>query len=202
MRKILNALAILAAAGLLLFVFRPASAADLPWTWTAPTQYTDGTTMPSSAILSYDIIYGTCSTDKKTITGTPVTVNVPAPATSKTITGVGAGIWCGSVRTVTADSQSVFPVDATTGQMAWKQIILTPKPPGNISVGGGGGIAYMAVRQADKYVMLPVGTVPGGTVCDSNNGVLSNGKAYYAVPGSAVAWYGLTQSTVALATCT
>jgi hypothetical protein len=187
MKRLVIAVLVILAAG---FVFEIAKAADLPWTWTVPTQYTDGTTMPSSAIVSYDVMYGTCSADKKTIVGTPVVVNVLAPATSKTITGVGSGIWCGSVRTNTADSQSAFPVDATTGQLAWKQIVLTPKPPGN-----------MAVRQADKYVMLPVGTVPANTVCDPDNGVLSNGKAYYAVPGSAITWYGATQPTVALTTC-
>jgi hypothetical protein len=178
-----------------------AHAADLQWTWTVPAQYTDGTPLPASAIVSYDIEYGLCSADKKSFTGTPVIVNVPAPATSKTITGVGAGIWCGSVRTNTADAQSVFPVDQTTGQLAWKQIVLTPKPPGNISVGGGGGIAYMAVRQQDRFVMIPVGTVPANTQCDPSNGVLSGGDAYFAVPASSVSWYGSTRPTVVLSTC-
>lgn len=183
------------------FVPLLAAAGDLPASWTVPATYTDGTPLPASAILSYDVQYGACSTDKKSITGTPTVVNVPAPATSKTITGVGPGLWCLSVRTNVSGASSVYPVDATTGQLAWKQVILTPNPPGNISVGGGGGIAYMMLRQNDRFVALPVGTVPAATLCDTSNGAIAAGVTYYAVPTSAVRWSGTTRPTVVFSPC-
>lgn len=189
-------------AALLFFIAPVVYAADAPITWTAPTQYTDGTALPASAIASYDIAYGLCSADKKSIVAPATIINVPGTTLSKTITGLGSGTWCFQVRTVTTDGQtSVFTVDSATGLLAWKQIVLIPKPPGTVTVGGGTGTAYMAVRQTDKFVMVPVGTVPANTVCDAENAVIAGGATYFAVPTSAVQWFGSTRPTVALAPC-
>lgn len=161
--------------------------------WTHPSAYTDGTTLPPSAITSSDVAYGACNIAGTAIQGTPTVVSVPAPAATKTISGLANGMWCFQVRTnVGASASDYTPVVSKT-------IVLKPNPPTGLSVSV--QTAFMAVRKNDAYVMLPVGAIPGGTPCDSNNGVLSGGKAYYAVPSAAVQWYGPTQSTVALATC-
>jgi hypothetical protein len=60
---------------------------------------------------------------------------------------------------------------------------------------------FMALRQTDRLVMLPVGTVPGQTACDPNNGVVAAGVSYYAVPTSAVTWSGTTRPEVVFAKC-
>lgn len=168
-----------------------AASADI--SWTHPSLYTDGTALPLSAITSTDIAYGPCNAQKTAIAGTPTVVSVPAPAAAKSITGLTNGSWCFQARTAVGASLSDYtPVVS-------KDVVLKPSPPTGLTVSV--QTAFMAVRQSDRYVMLPVGTIPGGTPCDSGNGVLSNGKTYYAVPSAAVTWYGDTKPTVVLATC-
>lgn len=174
-------------------------AADAPLTIAVPPTYVDGTALPASAITGYEIQYGLCSADKKSITGTPTLVGTTAP--TKTITGLGSGTWCFQARVKTADSQSAWTVDSTTGLLAYKQIILAPSPPPSVTVGGGVGTAYMIVRQNDRFVALPVGTVPANTQCDSSNGAIVAGTAYYAVPTAVVSWFGPTRPTVVVSPC-
>lgn len=168
-----------------------AASADL--SWTHPTSYTDGTPLPLASITSTDIAYGLCNAGKTAIAGTPTVVAVPAPAVSKSVTGLTNGSWCFQARTAVGASLSDY-----TAVVA-KDVVLKPSPPSGLTVSV--QTAFMAVRQNDAYVMLPVGSVPGGTKCDSNNGVIAGGKSYFAVPSSAVQWYGSTKPTVALATC-
>jgi hypothetical protein len=188
-------LAALAVGLFVLFFSVKGRAADAALTWTHPTQYTDGSAISAGALTQTSILYGLCNAGATGLLASPapVTVVVPQPGSARTITGLGNGKWCFAVRAETAAEQSDF-----TAFVA-KDIVLKPKPPTGLIVTA--QTAYMAVRQGDRYVMVPVGTVPGGTSCDSNNGVIAGSAAYYAVPASAVTWYGSTQSTVALARC-
>lgn len=43
---------------------------------------------------------------------------------------------------------------------------------------------YTVIKQPDRFVLLPIGTVPAGTACDPNNSV--NGRG--AVPNAEVIW--------------
>jgi hypothetical protein len=180
---------------LLLAIASSAFGASADLSWTPPTQYTDGTAIPAGTLTQTAILYGICNAtnDGLLTTPAPVTIAVPQPANTKTITGLGNGRWCFAARADTATAQSAFTSYVN------KTIILTPNPPTGLTVSV--QTAFMAVRQNDAYVMLPVGTIPGGTPCDSNNGVISAGKAYFAVPSKSVSWYGSTRPTVALATC-
>lgn len=196
LRRFLFVISLSVVPGILAFSVR---AADAPLTWSTPTTYTDGTPMPASAIVGYDIRYGLCAADKKSIANTPTVVS--APASPRTVTGLGSGIWCFQVSTKTADAQSPFTVDSATGLLAWKQIILIPSPPPSVSVGGGVGIAYMILRQNDRFVALPVGTVAPNTQCDTANGSIAGGVTYYTVPSAAVTWSGSTRPTVVVAKC-
>jgi len=65
-----------------------AFAGDAILSWTFPTTYEDGTSLPVSEITEVTIYYG------QTPTG-PYTTNkvVPAPATSTTITNLAKGTW-------------------------------------------------------------------------------------------------------------
>lgn len=183
--------AMIGAAALLFSCRSEAASGDL--SWTNPTTYTDGTPIAAGAITSSDVAYGLCNAGKTAIAGTPTVVAVPGAATAKSVTGLTNGSWCFQVRTNVGASASDY-----TAVVA-KDVVLKPNPPSGLTVSV--QTAFMAVRQNDAYVMLPVGTVPGGTKCDSNNGVLSAGKAYYAVPSAAVTWYGETKPTVVLAAC-
>lgn len=172
-----------------------AVAADATLSWTLTGTYTDGSSLPASSITQHSILYGACNASSNGLLATPppVTVSVPMPAVTKVVTGLGNGNWCFAVRTETATAQSDF-----TNYVA-KSVVLKPSPPTGLTVSV--LTAFMAVRQKDRYVMIPVGTVPGGTACDANNGVIADGKSYFAVPRSAVAWYGATQTDIAVATC-
>jgi hypothetical protein len=172
-----------------------AHAADATLSWTNPTKYTDGTNIAAGALTQTSAIYGKCNAAGNGLLATPapVTVVIPQPATTKVITGLGAGTWCFAVRAETASAQSVFTPYVS------KVIILTPEPPTGLTVAD--NVAFMAVRQENRFAMVPVGSVPAGTPCDTGNGVVADGRAYYAVPTSAVSWYGSTQPTVALSTC-
>jgi len=170
-------------------------AGEAQLTWTHPTQYEDGTAVPAGTLVRTSLIYGICNATSNGLLATPapVTVTVPYPATTHTITGLGNGKWCFAARSETATEQSVW-----TGYV-WKDVILKPKPPSGLTVVATTG--FMAIRRENSYVMLPIGQVPAGTPCDSNNGVIANGVSYFAVPASSVQWYGATESTVVLASC-
>ena len=45
-------------------------------------------------------------------------------------------------------------------------------------------VAYTVVKQPDRFVLVPIGTVPAGTQCDLNQSV----NGYGVVPNSAVIW--------------
>lgn len=172
-----------------------AKAADGDLSWQIATQYTDGTVMPAGTVTGTGIRYGICNATATDLLATPapVTLVVPVPAVTRTITGLGAGTWCFAVRTETATTPSDYTAFVS------KVIILKPNPPRNLAVTV--QTAFMAVRQDNKFVMIPVGTVPASTVCDPDNGVVADGKSYFAVPTSAVSWFGATQPTVAVAPC-
>jgi len=195
--KILKLLVATAVIGVLAAIFfgGTAHAADATLSWTNPTKYTDGTNIASGALTQTSIIYGKCNAASNGLLATPapVTVVVPQPATTRVITGLGAGSWCFAARSETAAAQSAFTAYVS------KVIVLTPEPPTGLTVAD--TVAFMAVRQDNRFAMVPVGSVPAGTPCDTGNGVVSDGRAYYAVPTSAVSWYGSTQPTVALSTC-
>jgi len=49
-------------------------------------------------------------------------------------------------------------------------------------------VAYTVVKQPDRFVLVPIGTVPAGTPCDPNQSV----NGYGVVPNSAVVWTSST----------
>lgn len=167
--------------------------------WTHPNQYVDGTTLAISAIERTEIEYGICNALNTGFMATPapVTVSVAAPAAARTITGLAAGTWCFRARTwvISNLTPSAWAVK-TDGTMAFKVIIPpAPKPPGNIMVAD--LQVYTVVKAKDRFVLLPVGTVPAATPCDPGQSV--NGMN--AVPRDAVQWTGTVQDDVVVARC-
>jgi hypothetical protein len=101
--------------------------------WEHPTQYVDGTTLPLSSIARTELEYGKCNTAKDGFLAAPAPVIVPvaAPATTRTITSLGAGDWCVRARTV-----STVATDGISDwtNMAWKTITMKVGPPVSIRV--------------------------------------------------------------------
>jgi hypothetical protein len=110
---------------LLLFCISRANAADATLTWTHPTTFTDGTPIPATgtgAITATDLEYGLCNAAKNGFGATAVIVSVPAPATTRIVTGLGNGSWCFHART------NAGAPSAWTGFVA-KDVVLIPNPP-------------------------------------------------------------------------
>lgn len=108
-------------------------AGDAIVTWVHPTSYEDGTALPLSSIARTELEYGKCNTAKDGFLASPAPVTLPvaAPATTRTITGLGAGDWCVRARTV-----STIATDGISDwtNMAWKTITMKVGPPVTIRV--------------------------------------------------------------------
>lgn len=166
-------------------------AADIGVTWTNPTAYTDGTALPATDITQTRIEYGTCTSV------TPPTFGVKSGevistgnGTTATIKSPTPGTYCIQAKT-TAKGVESAPSGVVT-----KQIVQpAPNPPTAVTIGT--LIAYDIVKQPGKLVLLAVGRVDAGVVCDTSQSV----NGLYAVPTSAVRWFGTVRPPVAFAAC-
>lgn len=105
--------------GLLAFLLTiPALAGEATVSWTAPTQYEDGTSLPTNQIQSYKVYYGKTS-------GGPYgfVITVGGGLTTATITGLEAGTWYFVATTVATNGLE----SAQSNQVA-KTVLSTSKP--------------------------------------------------------------------------
>ena len=170
----------------------PARAGDAALTWTLATQNTDGSAIPASgptSLAATRVEWGTCSgSNFGTASGQQT---VATPATTYTITGLAAGVWCFRAYSRTVAGLESAPTNAVT-----KTILQAPpNPPGKLVVAD--LVVYQFIGTDDAVALLPVGTVPAGTACDPLQSV--NGR--YAVPRAAVTWYGNVKPRVVFAQC-
>ena len=170
----------------------PARAGDAALTWTLATQNTDGTAIPASgptSLTATRVEWGTCSGSAfGTVVGQQT---VATPATTYTVTGLAAGVWC-----FRAYSRTVAGLESAPTVVITKTILQAPpQPPGNLTVAA--LTVYQFIGTTDAITLLAVGTVPAGTACDPAQSV--NGR--YAVPRAAVTWYGSVRPRVVFAQC-
>lgn len=162
-----------------------ASAAERTVSWTNPTQYTDGTALPASAIQRTTVVWGS---NPDQLIHTAV---VNGSATS-TVIDFPVGTHFVAARTTAGNTDSALSNIA--------QITIAPpapNPPSNLTVTQGQQTAYQLIGTKDQFVLLPVGTVAEGTECDSSQSVLG----HYVVPRESVAWYGSVKPQAVLARC-
>lgn len=182
--KLMFALAMALAFVVGMLLSNAASAGTATLTWTAPTQNTDGSALTDLA--GYKIYYGTSPTTMTTV----VTIS-NATATTRTISTLGVGTWHFAMTAFNA-------AGAESARTATVSKVITapvPNPPGGLTVTV--TTAYTVVKQRDRFVMLPVGTVPADTVCDTSQTV----NGYYVVPRDAVTWSGSVRPEVVVASC-
>ena len=158
-------------------------------TWTNATKNDDGTTLTNlSGVKIYRALTSTFPA------GTPLAA-VAAPGTSyvdaSSPSGTTVYYWATSF-TPTAESVPTGPVSKVNPPAL-------PNPPSGLTIAA--TTAYMEVREANKLVMLAVGTAAGGTQCDTSNAVISDGTVYYAIPVTSITWAGDVQPPVAFAKC-
>lgn len=164
-----------------------AGATNLTLSWVAPTQYTDGSNIAAGTAITYNV-YGA-------IQGQPLQQLATALATTTTVrANVDPGVRCYAVTAVITGIES-----AQTPQVCATVAPPTPAPPTNltVTVSVSANTVYTLIKETDRFVFLPVGTVPAGTKCDPSQ----NANGYYAVPRSAVTFTGNVQPPIVVASC-
>lgn len=169
--------------------------------FTAATKNTDGGNLPTNCptaapcgkLASTVIEYGTCA---GTVAAPTWGVKegeriVLMPGLTTTIPIAAIQTYCFRAKHVDDYGMS----SAWTGVATKVNVAPLPNPPGSLSVAA--NTAYYIIQQENKYVALPVGTVPAGTLCDTTQVVLG----YYVVPRTAVQWYGNTKPQAVVAQC-
>lgn len=188
---------------ILLALSATCGAADVTLTWTNATKNTDGTdigAVPATALVSTTLKWGACNPDD-----TPAAplleqtfpTTIPGNAETGTVTIFTPGRWCFiGVHTNAGDpANNIDPETSDDSNPVFKQIIMVPEPPDNLVTVE--MVAYQVIAQTNKFVLLPVGTVPGGTACTETEMV----KNHYVVPREVVAWYGDVEPLAVVAKC-
>lgn len=160
---------------------------DRTFSWTAPTECVDGSAIGSSVEcpdLTEHKIY--CE-------GFANPYVVPMPET--TFVAPAADFPEGSYTCYATAGNGDTESDPSNQVAFTIAVIQKPAPPALSVVAD--STAYNIVEQENTLVMLPVGTVKAGTVCDA--GVTAMGR--YAVPRDQVTWYGNVEPLVVFADC-
>lgn len=147
-----------------------AHAGEATVSWTAPTQNCDGSQLTD--LSGYELRWGQ---------GTAL----PAKAdTAYLVQNLPPGEWWFSVASLT-----------TGGEKSQFVTVTKVIPPEEFKTVG--TVVYTFIKNEDRILVLPVGTVALGVACDATQTV--NGK--HVVPRSAVTWTGSVRPVVALADC-
>ncbi len=182
----------------LLFFAGSAQAADVTISWINATTNTDSSDIVLSgpgSLVSTTVKWGACNPDDTPaapLLEQTVPTTVPGGNESTIITIFTPLRWCfigvhtNSLGQTSADSNPTF-----------RLIVVVPAPPQGLAVVEPALTVYDIVKQADRYVLLAVGTVPGGTPCDSSQSV----SGRYVVPNDIVTWFGNVRPPVVVADC-
>lgn len=153
--------------------------------WTAPTQNTDGT--PATDLAGFKFYYGNTSGGPY-----PNEVDLQDPAaTTYVIDNLVAGDYffvATAYNTAGVESDRTNEVTKTIAQAP-------PNPPAGLTVSD--LVVFTIIKQADRFVLLPVGTVPAGTTCDPDESI----NGHFVVPRTQVQWSGTVQPLVVVAQC-
>jgi len=187
---------------LLLFALLPqwALATVVTVSWTNPTAYTDKSVMPGTDIGSTTVQYGTCSTTTPLAVATVAgTFTAQGGTTHAQSPDLPAGAYCFQAVT---NSLCCGPSDPS---VAAQDVITRPGVPvvsGTTNqVVTTSTTAFTLVKQHDAQLMLAVGSVPLGTACITDEGALSHGVFYTAVPKVSVTLSGTVSPDIVYALC-
>jgi len=181
MKKILSSLA-----GLLLLCCASAAlAGTASLSWVNATTRTDGS--PLTNLASINIYRGTSATGPWTKIGS-VTVPTTTYTDATAPNGVTAYYVLSSVDATGLEGPQSAPVNKAIPAAP-------PSPPSGITITA--VTAFYVIQQTDRFVMLPVGTVPANTPCDGTQSV----NGYHVVPRSSVTWLGTVRPAVVVAQC-
>jgi len=164
-------------------------AGDATLTWQAPTQNTDGSTIPATgpgSLAGFKIYYKLSTATTETV----ITVANPA-ARTYTINSLSTGTWNFQMTAYNVENS-----ESNRTPVLSKTISEPPLPPANTFVTTA-TVAYNVVKRTNGFVLVSVGSIPLNTPCDRTQSV----NGYYAVPISAVTWSGTVRPIVVVAQC-
>jgi len=163
-----------------------AFAGAISLTWTMPTLNDDGTALIDLA--GYKIYYGNTSGQY------PNGVTVANPSvTSYVLENLAAGdYYIVATAYNTAGTESIYSNEAVKTVMADPT---RPNPPGGLTVEE--LVVYTLIKQPDRFLLLPVGTIPAGTPCIADQTV----NGHHAVPRADVIWSGDIKPDIVVAKC-
>jgi len=189
---------LLIAMALAVLMPQSAEAGDVTLKWTNATENTDGSliatdTSNPGALATTTLYWGSCLADDNPappLLEMTVPTVVPGQAEEATVIITTPGRWCFvGVHANYAGSVSDY------SNPVFKDVYDIPQPPSNLVVTE--LMAYYVIQQVNKFILLPVGTVPAGTACDSTEYV----NGYYVVPTDQVIWSGTIRPFVVVAQC-
>lgn len=118
----------------LLAIASVALAATLNFSWTAPTENTDGSPVPASgagSITEYVVTYGPCNASRTQLASITGTLTRAAPNLTVISPDMAPGTWCGY-----AQAKNTYGEVSDPSNVAFKVIAAPkPKPPTNFSMG-------------------------------------------------------------------
>ena len=178
--------------------------------WAHPTERTDGSPLAVDAITGYRIL---CGPTSNPLPAYPLLYDTPTPVTSiskeelMTIMGLAREVtyFCALRTHATCDGAPctsersnevsfIIPAEVAPPQQ--------PPVPPTLTVQEGAQTAYTLVQSENRLALVPVGTVPAGTECDTAQQISdANGVRGYVVPRSVVQWAGTVRPQVVVAQC-
>lgn len=189
----------------LVFFAENGYAAQVTLSWTNATKNEDATDIPTTgaaALASTTLKWGACNPDDTPalpLLEATFPTTVPGNAETEMVTIFTPGRWCFiGVHTNQGDpAENIDPQTSADSNPVFKDIIMVPEPPQNLTIVAAALVVYDIVKQNNKYILLAVGTAPPGTPCDGSQQV--NGR--FAVSTDVVAWFGNVQPPVVVADC-
>ena len=170
--------------------------------WTNATQNEDTSLIPSTdhgALAYTKITYSQCVNNDVDLANATEHL-VSADKTTTTISTEGpVGDYCfrgthvNSFGTESQLSNLTVKNVTTAGE---PRTVTTPLAPSGLSVKGDPTV-YTIVRQENRFIMLPVGTVPPNTPCIADQTI----NGHNAVPIDQVTWSGTVRPVVVVAIC-
>lgn len=183
---------------LLVLISSPVAAEDIVMSWINATQNVDGTPIPTdltdpSSLASTVIMWGSCligDIPDLPILEQTVPTTVPGLAESTVINIVTPGRYCFMAFHI---NKKGLLSDLSTPTI--RIVANTPAPPNNLIVQD--MVVFYVIQQPGTFILLPIGTVPAGTVCDSTQSV----NGFFSVPVDEVTWTGTVRPLVVVAQC-
>lgn len=160
-----------------------ATAGTLTIGCTAPTKWTDGTSIAAGTPMAFKFFGALQGQPKQLLTATAVSTcgfawTVPT-----------AGNYCAEATAIAQGTESDHSAESCSTVTPPK-----PMPPTLITIAQ---TAYTIIKTEDRFVALPVGTVPVGTACDASQPVLQ----FHVVPVALVKFTGTARPVVVVASC-